>query len=159
MNKEKKFLILQSALCVLIAVLLAVGAISIFTEGKAWQAAGHPTDWIYTREKVAARLLPVLPLIVLSFALTVYGLVKGIKDNDAGKPVKDAELTNNIRALRARAAEPPKTSAEAKRRQKILWCALMALAVCFVVMGIVGGSMKDVLVKAIKICTECVGLG
>ncbi len=159
MTKEKKIMILQSALCILIAVVLAVGVIRIFTEGKAWQAAGHPSDWIYTREKVAALLLPVLPLIALSFALTVYGLVKGIKDNDAGNPVKDAELTNNISALRARAAVPSKTSPEAKRRQKILWCALMALAVCFVGMGIVGGSMRDVLVKAIKICTECVGLG
>lgn len=159
MTREKKFMILQSVLCILIAVLLAVGAISIFTEGKAWQAAGHPSDWIYTREKVTARLLPVLPLLALSFALTVYGLAKCIKDDEAGKPVRDAELTRNISALRARAAKTPGTSPEAKRRQKILWCALMVLAVCFVVMGVVGGSMRDVLVKAIKICTECVGLG
>ena len=28
-----------------------------------------------------------------------------------------------------------------------------------VILGIMNGSMKDVLVKAIRICTECVGLG
>lgn len=159
MTKEKLFMILQSALCILIAVLLAAGAIYIFTEGQARQAAGHPSDWIYTREKVASCLLPLLPPIALSFAFTAYGLVKGIRDKDAGKPVRDGELTRNIRALRVRAAGPEKTSPQAKRRQRILWCALMALAVCFVVMGIVNGSMKDVLVKAIKICSECVGLG
>ncbi|MBQ9027901.1 MAG: thioredoxin [Lachnospiraceae bacterium] len=36
---------------------------------------------------------------------------------------------------------------------------LMAAAILFIVMGIFNGSMKDVLVKAIRICTECVGLG
>ncbi|MBQ8079164.1 MAG: thioredoxin [Oscillospiraceae bacterium] len=35
----------------------------------------------------------------------------------------------------------------------------MAAAILFIVIGIFNGSMKDVLVKAIKICTECVGLG
>ena len=32
-------------------------------------------------------------------------------------------------------------------------------AVVFIILGVMNGSMKDVLVKAIKICTECVGLG
>lgn len=159
MTKEKIVMIAQSALCILIAVLLAAAAIIIFTEGSAWQAAGHPSDWIFTREKAAARILPVLPLIAISFALTVYGIAKGIRDENAGKPVKDEELTQNISALRARAADPQKTDPEAKRKQTAVWRALMILAICFIVMGIFNGSMKDVLVKAIKICTECVGLG
>jgi hypothetical protein len=29
----------------------------------------------------------------------------------------------------------------------------------FIVLGIVNGGMADVLNKAIKICTECIGLG
>lgn len=37
--------------------------------------------------------------------------------------------------------------------------ALTVCAVVFIVMGIVGGGMVDVLNKAIKICTECIGLG
>lgn len=62
MTKRKIYLLIQSALCVLIALLLAVSAVRIFVEGSAYQAAGHPSEWIYTREKVAAALALILPL-------------------------------------------------------------------------------------------------
>ncbi|MBE6924309.1 MAG: thioredoxin [Ruminococcaceae bacterium] len=35
----------------------------------------------------------------------------------------------------------------------------LALALVFIVVGIFNGSAEDVLTKAIKICTECIGLG
>lgn len=37
--------------------------------------------------------------------------------------------------------------------------ALFVIAVVFIVLGIVNGGAKDVLIKAINICTECIGLG
>lgn len=37
--------------------------------------------------------------------------------------------------------------------------ALIGCAVLFIVLGIVNGGMADVLIKAINICTECIGLG
>ena len=37
--------------------------------------------------------------------------------------------------------------------------AVVAVAVCFIVIGVFNGSANDVLTKAIKICTECIGLG
>lgn len=37
--------------------------------------------------------------------------------------------------------------------------ALVGCAVVFIIMGIANGGMVDVLNKAIKICTECIGLG
>ena len=73
MVKNKIFLWVQTALCVLIAVLLASSAVRIFIDGSAYQAAGHPSEWIYTREKVTAALMPILPLFLLSFAMTVAG--------------------------------------------------------------------------------------
>lgn len=36
---------------------------------------------------------------------------------------------------------------------------LLAAAVCFIIAGVFNGSARDVLGKAVKICTECVGLG
>ena len=279
MSKSKIFLIVQSALCVLIAVLLSASVIRIFLDGSAWQAAGHPADWIYSREKVAAALTPILPLILISIAMTVFGLVKGMKDEDSDKPVQDTELMRDLRC--ARIAEPSEEMAKERGLQKKLkiggwigfavcmvpillyvtnashfaltdaegldqcivslitfvvpWTAiglvclsvstilqeksmqreidaaaallkekkdavkapdasneeqaaksqatvkaaptlhstpeaavrrrillrrvLMAAAVVFIILGVMNGSMKDVLVKAIKICTECVGLG
>lgn len=41
----------------------------------------------------------------------------------------------------------------------IIRAVLYLLAVVFVVLGIQNGGMRDVLVKAINICTECIGLG
>ena len=278
MTKNKIFLWIQTALCALIAVLLAVAAVRIFLDGSAYQAAGHPSEWIYTREKVTAALMPILPLFLLSFAMTVYGLVKGIEDEEADKPVQDVERTRDLvcarvaqpseemakeRALQkklqlggwigfavcmipillyitngahfaltdaegldhsivsmiayvvpwtvlglaclivttvlqgksmqreteaasarmkeaaaakaagaANAAETAKapaaakagaplynTSPETARRRILIRRVLLVAAVIFVVLGVQNGSMKDVLVKAIRICTECVGLG
>ena len=292
MVKNKIFLWVQTALCALIAVLLAVAAVRIFIDGSAYQAAGHPSEWIYTREKVTAALMPILPLFLLSFAMTVYSLVKDIKDEEADKPVQDVERARDLvcarvaqpseemakeRALQkklrlggwigfavcmipillyitngahfaltdaegldhsivsmiayvvpwtvlglaclivttvlqgksmqreadaatalmkeaaaakaaqaaksgaesAKTAEAPSagaesakapsaskaaaplynTSPETARRRVIIRRVLLVAAVIFVVLGVQNGSMKDVLVKAIRICTECVGLG
>ena len=279
MTKNKIFLWVQTALCVLIAILLVSSAVRIFIDGSAYQAAGHPSEWIYTREKVTAALMPILPLFLLSFAMTVYGLVKGIEDEEADKPVQDVERTRDLvcarvaqpseemakeRALQkklqlggwigfavcmipillyitngahfaltdaegldhsivsmvafvvpwtviglaclvvttvlqgrsiqreadaatalmkeaaaakaaeaasadASAAKAPaaakagaplyNTSPETARRRILIRRVLLVAAVIFVVLGVQNGSMKDVLVKAIRICTECVGLG
>ena len=279
MTKSKIFLWIQTALCALIAVLLAVAAVRIFLDGSAYQAAGHPSEWIYTREKVTAALMPILPLFLLSFAMTVYSLVKDIKDEEADKPVQDVErardlvcarvaqpseemakeralqkklqlggwigfavcmipillyITNGAhfaltdaegldhsivsmvafvvpwtviglaclvvttvlqgrsiqreadaatalmkeaaaaKAAQAASADAPaakapaaakagaplyNTSPETARRRILIRRVLLVAAVIFVVLGVQNGSMKDVLVKAIRICTECVGLG
>ena len=269
MSKNRMFLIIQALLCVLIAAVLSVLTVWSFIEGSAWQAAGHPSDWIYTREKAGQALLVVLPFICASAVMTMIGAVKGIKDEEAEKPVQDAELTRNL--ICARVAEPSEEMAKERALQKKLQIAgwvgfavcmipillyvtngahfsqtdpegldrslialvrftapwaiaglacltastvlqgksmqreseaaqsrvktekeagivkdpetvkadgriyntapetakrrvlmrriLMAASILFIVMGIFNGSMKDVLVKAIRICTECVGLG
>ena len=114
MSKRRAFLIVQATLCILIAVLLAVFAIRIFMEGSAWQAAGHPSDWIYTREKAGGALLAVLPLFCVSAAMTVIGVVKGIKDEEAEKPVQDVELARNLTCARV-----TKPSAEMLREREL----------------------------------------
>jgi hypothetical protein len=38
-------------------------------------------------------------------------------------------------------------------------CVILAVAVVFVLLGIFNGGVADVLAKAVKICTECIGLG
>ena len=47
-------------------------------------------------------------------------------------------------------------------RPAFLWSVrgvIFAVAVVCIVLGIVNGGMHDVLNKAIRICTECIGLG
>ena len=129
MTKNKIFLWVQTALCALIAILLAVAAVRIFLDGSAYQAAGHPSEWIYTREKAAAVLMPMLPLFLLSFAMTVYSLVKDIKDEEADKPVQDVERARDL--VCARVAQPSEEMAKEQALQKkLLLGGWIGFAVC-----------------------------
>ena len=44
-------------------------------------------------------------------------------------------------------------------RKSALWAALFAAAVLLIVLGVANGGARDVLAKAVKICSECIGLG
>ena len=44
-------------------------------------------------------------------------------------------------------------------RVNVTKCVILAVAVVFVLLGIFNGGVADVLSKAVKICTECIGLG
>ncbi len=44
-------------------------------------------------------------------------------------------------------------------KKQALWAALFALALSLVVLGVLNGGAQDVLTKAVKICSECIGLG
>ncbi len=58
----------------------------------------------------------------------------------------------------------PKAASQPKKEQKplpltALRIALYAIAAVLIVLGVLNGGLYDVLVKAINICTECIGLG
>ncbi|MBQ6431502.1 MAG: hypothetical protein IJJ99_06485 [Oscillospiraceae bacterium] len=44
-------------------------------------------------------------------------------------------------------------------RRTVLWAGLCAAAVLLIVLGVVNGGSRDVFAKAVKICSECIGLG
>lgn len=44
-------------------------------------------------------------------------------------------------------------------RKNVLRAVLIAAAVLFIVFGVLNGGARDVLAKAVKICSECIGLG
>ena len=67
-------------------------ALGIYREGLA-QKAADPLSWIYTREKAAVALYPVLPLLALGLVLTAVGLAMGIRDEN----VEGRALTFRIR--------------------------------------------------------------
>ena len=70
MTKNKILLIAQSLLCVALVVMLAVSAVGIYREGIA-EKQEDPLAWVYTRDKAAAALKPVLPVFLLAVAVTV----------------------------------------------------------------------------------------
>ena len=152
MNKKKLLLIVQSVLCVVLTVLLAAAALVIYWDGLALKAA-DPLSRIYSPEKLCQALLGLLPLLLISLVLTVLGLVLGIRDERAEKEPLRPEKAGGIVSQRAHAAE------KVPGRLRLLRAALLLAALALIVLGIVNGSAADVFGKAVKICTECVGLG
>lgn len=45
------------------------------------------------------------------------------------------------------------------KKKNIIRCSILAVALCFIILGAINGGAYDVYVKAINICTECIGLG
>ncbi len=245
---------LQAAVCVTLVAWLSLSAIGICREGIA-RRAENPMQSVYTPEGVAEKLAPIAPLFFAGLGLLVIGLVLGVKDENAQRPVKDAEVHRDL--LVSRIARPSEAMQRERRAQRRLlmagrglfalcmvpvliylvnpahfpqddtegmfigllrvflpWTAaalaalavtsalreksvlretqaameqlkteraagegtvsgpvdppkksgalqavLIVAAVFFILMGVLNGSARDVINKAIAICTECVGLG
>ena len=147
MDKKKVFLIIQSILCAIVTALPAVFALIIYTRGLAAKAA-DPTAWIYSRELAGRYLLPVLPIAVITLVMALVGILLGIRDEKLGKPVKGIEMKKRT-----------KPATNGIKPVTIVRLAILVIAIAFIIIGIVNGSARDVLFKAVTICTECVGLG
>ncbi len=151
---KRLFLIVQSVLCALTAGALAAAAVRIYAEGAAAQASGDLFAYIYTREKAGAALLRLLPLIAAAVAVTIAGLILGIRDERADRPVRDEKTLRSAGNLRETAV-----SQQAGRKEKILRAVLLAAALLLIAAGILNGGLEDVLAKGAAVCTECIGLG
>ena len=154
MTRKKLFMTVQAVLCAVIAALLAAGALSLYLDGAAKQAEGDLFYYMFTRERAGAKLLPVLPLLFCAVGLTIAGVVLGIRDENADKPVKDEKLLRNLGSIRERAVHQ-----QADQKTLTLRTAVLVIALILIVIGIINGGLEDVLAKGAAICTECVGLG
>lgn len=152
MRGKKLYWVIESLLCALVAGLLAAAAVRMYIHGTAVQASGDLFYYIYTREKVGAALLTLLPLITAFLAFTVAGWILGIRDEKVEKP---AALNGMDVKQSVTKAVPQK----AGRREVILRVVILILAASLIIMGICNGGLEDVLAKGASICTECVGLG
>lgn len=141
MNSRKIFLIVQSALCLLVAALLIAAVIGIYREGLI-EKAENPLSWIFSEEKAAERFRLVAPPLYAAVGLAAVGLLLGVRDESRPKPGK----TGRVAHKRFPAA-------------KTLRIVLLLTAACMIAAGLRNGSARDVFGKAVKICTECVGLG
>lgn len=118
MTRQRAFLIAQAVICTLVAGMLAFSAVSLYRAGVAEQAGGDLFTYIYTREKVAARLLPILPLTFLGLGVTLSGLLLGIRDEE--KPVQDPEALRDLTCARV---QIPSARMQAERKkQRGLFC-------------------------------------
>ena len=132
MTTKKAYLLLQAVLCVLLTVILIATVIGIYREGLE-RRQEHPLEWIYTREIVAEKFLPIAPLFFISVGMGLAGIFLDIRDDNAGKAVKDAELTRDLTV--ARVAEPSEAMKKERAQQKrLLAGGWIAFALCTVPM-------------------------
>jgi hypothetical protein len=73
--------------------------------------------------------------------------------------LRESEVYKYIIASGNKATPAPAPNTDKPTLLKTVRIAVFAVALVFIVVGIFNGSANDVLTKAIKICTECIGLG
>lgn len=106
-----------------------------------------------TAEILAAALV-VLPPVLIGLLLCFFCslLVKKCI-------LKETEIYKQIIAGGNKVSPAATADTEKPVLLKTVRFAVLAVALIFIVVGIFNGSANDVLTKAIKICTECIGLG
>lgn len=130
MTRSKLYLALQAVVCIALVVLLSLSAISIYREGSA-RKAEHPMESVYTPGEVTGKFAPIAPLLFAGLGLLIAGLVLGVKDESAEKPVKDAALNRDL--LIARVAQPSEAMLTEQRAQRRLaWTGCAVFALCMV---------------------------
>lgn len=152
-NAKKTFLIIQAMLCALVAGLLAAGAICLYLDGAAKQADGDLFYYMFTRERAGAKLLPILPAFFCALGMTVAGLILGIRDENAEKPIQDEKLLRDVGSIREKAVHQ-----QADQKTLVLRIAVLITALILIIIGVLNGGPDDVHAKGATICTECVGL-
>ena len=169
MKNAGLFLIIQSILYILLAGLLIAAVIGIYKDGAALRAE-DPLAAIFSREIATKALRKIAPAFFGAVGITAAGLVLNRKNhtpNDpigealSGIPPRDAAPTggmygkskNVLKAVNGGIGENKVSGA--KRVRMVLLLAAIAL----IAAGFLNGSARDVFGKAVKICTECIGLG
>ena len=146
-NREKTLqLILPIATAVLYAGLMVYPALYLFDSANF--PSIDPTAEIMKASLIA--LPPALVGLALCYVCSLLVRASINRQIDAYKQF----LAANKGQGSAAAVMP-----ERKIPLNIIRFAGLTVAIIFIVMGIFNGSAEDVLTKAIKICTECIGLG
>lgn len=95
-------------------------------------------------------LIHVVPGGIISFAAAIAESMLNVRSIN-----RELAFLRTIPA----SVHQEKGAAEKGSITPIIRIALCVLAVLFIVLGVMNGGWYDVLVKAINICTECIGLG
>lgn len=107
--------------------------------------AGVYLSPVYSAQIVSDRLSTVIPFLAVYAVLAVVTVISHLCWGKAQR------TTGKIRPC------PPR--AQMGKFLGIARLTILCLGVLFIILGVMNGGSRDVLVKAINICTECIGLG
>lgn len=134
--------ILTAVLTVLAALALIVQAVDLYRAGNAPEnIAGNGVfiEPVFSRENVEQRLGRIAPVLSAWSVCALAGLFLPQKEK-AGE-------------------NPPVSQKTVRRKNGAVRIVVGLAAAALIILGVLNGGMRDVLVKAINICTECIGLG
>ena len=107
--------------------------------------AGVYLSPVYTAQNVSERLGMASPFLALYAVLAGVTVIAHLLYGKAKRP------SGKVRPC------PPRKQMD--KPIKIARISVFVLGVLFIVLGMMNGGARDVLIKAINICTECIGLG
>ena len=107
--------------------------------------AGVYLSPVYSAQIASERLSRVSPVFIIYAILAAVTIIAQILWGTAKRS------TGKIRPC------PPR--AQNEKTVKIARFTVLCLGVLFIILGVMNGGSRDVLIKAINICTECIGLG
>ena len=140
-----------AALTLVLAAALIASTLFLYARGLSQRReSGDLTRALFTREAVAAQLRRLVPIFALWLAAWIaalaFGANRGAPPHSTRGPGREIPV------------DPPAVPS-GRGRFPLLRIVLFACAIAMIVLGALNGGMNDVLVKAINICTECIGLG
>ncbi len=111
----------------------------------------------FTVEELNADIFKAMGVVMItSVAMLAVGIVRMIVASLSVS--RELELIKSLGKQGAKEGEVTAVQPQAKG-MTVVRIALLAIAIALVVIGILNGGMADVLAKAVRICTECIGLG
>lgn len=145
-SKEEKFRLYIKSICVVLFTVTAVFPLSYFFDKNNFTVENLNSDIV---SAVIALIIPVAIVFLIS-VICVYLCDSSVKREieiyktavSSGKAVK-------------------KEIAAVKNSKSIIYVrtALLILAAVLIIMGVINDGIGDVYGKAVRICTECIGLG
>lgn len=151
--KEKEERTRRIILISVIALSVVVFAVAAFfvLDTRRYQSDDFNTDIAYS-------VIIALTAALISFGSVFAGGI--LRDRSYEREIES--LRGEVRALRAKGLIGEGAEANALGEGHavlLLRLVIIAVAVTFIIVGIFNGGMSDVLGKAVRICTECIGLG
>lgn len=149
-KEEKTRRIILISVIALSVVVFAVAAFFVL-DTRRYQSDDFNTDIAYS-------VIIALTAALISFGSVFAGGI--LRDRSYEREIES--LRGEVKALRAKGLIGSVAEATALgdgHAVLLLRLGIIALAITFIIVGIFNGGMSDVLGKAVRICTECIGLG
>ncbi len=115
----------------------------------------NPNNWgTNSTPSMVGAMYRMLGCLPVPFLVTVFAAYRSRKSM-----ATEIELMRQASAQAPKAAEKAEVKTRSRKPVNIARIVILAAAVVLVVLGACNEGTKDILTKAVNICTECVGLG